>query len=238
MTEPSRYNFVTALDELPPPPHIDIQPRVTTSTVEHGLGLVLTIANLLITGIIITALMLDGTQALSAIVVGSIYFAVTTILFTLLVTGSLTIILADLARERAEHHRIDAYQELGERAIEWRLAVEETRQIELLGRRGSTDPVPSTQVQNYVPPFADGERAQVEGVRFAMGLYGTDGRPDSSRVHSDGRLRLRMIGSKRGSGSPEAGKWLLRAGIIQRVRGGYALDVGKYPARDSLRHLL
>lgn len=236
--EQSKYNYVSALDEIsPPPPTIDVSSN-RPATVETNLGFVLTIANLLITGIIITAMMLDGTQVLAAIIAGSIYFATTTILFTLLVTGSLTMILADLSRERTEHHRIDAYQELGEQAIQWRLAVEETRQIELLGRRGSTEGVQPVQVQSYVAPFADGERAQVEGVRFAMSLYDTQGRPDNTRVHSDGRLRGRMLGSKRGTGSPEAGRWLLRAGIIQRVRGGYAVDLEKFPTRDALRHLL
>ena len=71
-----------------------------------------------------------------------------------------------------------------------------------------------------------------------MGLYDTHGRPDSKHVHGDGRLRGRMLGSKRGTGSREAGRWLLRSGIIQRVRGGYALDVIRFPSRDSLRHLL
>jgi hypothetical protein len=235
-----RNSYIAAIDEIapPPPPYVDAQHN-RPATVETNLGFVLTVANLMITAIIVIAMMLDGTQAMNAIIAGSIYFAVTMVAFTLLVTGSLTAIIADLARERTERHRIYAYKALGELAIEWRLAVEETRQIELLGRRPPAHPLPpTTQVQNYVPPFADGERAQVEGVRFAMGLFDTQGRPDPSRVHSDGRLRGRMIGSKRGSGSPEAGKWLLRAGIIQRVRGGYAIDLERFPTRDSLRHLL
>lgn len=234
-----KYNYVSALDEISPPPqYIEVQQN-RPAAVETNLGFVLTLANLLITAIIITAMMLDGTQVLAAIIAGSVYFAVTMVLFTLLVTGSLTMILADLSKERTEHHRIDAYQELGEQAIQWRLAVEETRQIELLGRRGSTEGVqPPGQLQSYVPPFADGERAQVEGVRFAMSLYDTQGRPDNQRLHTDGRLRGKMLGSKRGSGSPEAGRWLLREGIVKRVRGGYALDLTRFPNRDSMRHLL
>ena len=233
-------NYISALDEVAPPPpqYVDVQHN-RPATVESNLGLVITLANLMLAAIIVIAMLLDGTQVMLAIITGAVYFAVTMIFFTLLVTGSLTMILADLSKERTEHHRIDAYQELGEQAIQWRLAVEETRQIELLGRRGSTEGVqPPGQLQSYVPPFADGERAQVEGVRFAMSLYDTQGRPDSARVHSDGRLRGRMLGSKRGTGSPEAGRWLLRAGIVKRVRGGYALDLERFPNRDSLRHLL
>lgn len=236
--EQSKYNYVSALDEIsPPPPTVEVTNR--PATVETNLGFVLTLANLMLAAIIVIAMLLDGTQVMLAIIAGSVYFAVTMIFFTLLVTGSLTMILADLSRERTEHHRIDAYQELGEQAIQWRLAVEETRQIELLGRRPHAEGVPPAgALQSYVPPFADGERAQVEGVRFAMSLFDTQGRPDNARVHPDGRLRGRMLGSKRGTGSPEAGRWLLRAGIIQRVRGGYALDLDKFPTRDALRHLL
>lgn len=238
MSEQSKYNYVAALDELPPPPqYVDVQQN-RPATVETNLGFVLTLANLMLAAIIVIAMLLDGTQVMLAIIAGSVYFAVTMVFFTLLVTGSLTMILADLSRERAEHHRIDAYENLGEQAIQWRLAVEETRQIELLGRRPHADPLPPPQIQSYVAPFADGEKAQVEGVRFAMSLYDTQGKPDTTRLHSDGRLRGRMLGSKRGTGSPEAGRWLLRAGIIQRVRGGYALNLEKYPARDTLRHLL
>jgi len=233
-----KYNYVAALDELPPPPqYVDVQHN-RPATIETNLGFVLTVANLLITAIIIVAMLLDGTQVMLAIIAGSVYFAVTMVFFTLLVTGSLTMILADLSRERTEHHRIDAYENLGEQAIQWRLAVEETRQIELLGRRPHAEGVQPAPVQNYVPPFADGERAQVEGVRFAMGLFSTVGKPDSQRVHADGRLKIRMCGSKRGAGSVDAGKWLLKAGIIERVRGGYRLNIEQFPSRDSLRHLL
>lgn len=232
-----KYNFVSALDEVAPPPTtIEVSNR--PATIETNLGFVLTLANLMLAAIIVIAMLLDGTQVMLAIITGAIYFAVTMIFFTLLVTGSLTMILADLSRERAEHHRIDAYENLGEQAIQWRLAVEETRQIELLGRRPHADPLPPAQVQNYVAPFADGEKAQVEGVRFAMGLFSTVGKPDSQRVHADGRLKIRMCGSKRGAGSVDAGKWLLKAGIIERVRGGYRLNIEQFPSRDSLRHLL
>lgn len=233
-------NYVAAaLDDLvPPPPYVDVRPTPPPAT-ENNLGFILTLANLMVTAIIVVAMMLDGTQAMTAIIVGSVYFAVTMLGFSLVVTGALSGIVAALAHESTERQRIEAYQELGERALEWRLAVEETRQIEMLGRRPHADPLPSTgQIQSYVAPFADGERAQVEGVRFAMSLYDTQGRPDPQRLHRDGRLKVRMIGSKRGSGSVEAGRWLLRAGIVKRVRGGYALDVGRFPDRDSLRHLL
>lgn len=232
-------NYASTLDELaPPPPYVDMRPAATP-TVETNLGLVLTLANLMVTAIIVIAMMLDGAQAQNAIIYGALYFALTMGGFALVVTGALSSIINGWQVQRTERLRVEAWRELGELGIEWRLAVEETRQIELLGRRGSAQPSQGVSaISNYVPAIADGEQAQQEGVRFAMGLYDTHGRPDAKRVHGDGRLRGRMIGSKRGSGSREAGRWLLRAGIIKRVRGGYALDIARYPARDSLRHLL
>jgi uncharacterized integral membrane protein len=228
-------NYISAIEEVaPPPPMIEVQRN--SPTVETNLGLVLTLANLMLTAIIVIFLIVDGTQAIIALIVGAIYFTITMVVFTLLVTGSLPIILADFSRERIEHHRIDAYQELGMKVLEWRLAVEQTRQIELMGRRPPADPVQTAS--NYVPAIADGERAKVEGVGFVMGLFDTQGRPDSTRLHRDGRLRIRMIGSKRGSGSREAGLWLLKQGIVKKVAGGYALDLKQFPHRESLRHLL
>lgn len=233
-------NYVTpaAMDEfMPPPSYVEVRPTVTPAT-ETNLGFVLTLANLMVTAIIVVAMMLDGAQAQNAIIYGALYFALTMGVFALVVTGALSSIVNGWQHERTERLRVEAWRELGALGIEWRLAVEETRQIELLGRRGSADPLPIAGPQNYVAPFGDGEQAQVEGVRFAMALYDTHGRPDPKRVHGDGRLKIKMCGSKRGAGSRDAGRWLLRAGIIKRVRGGYALDVARFPTRDSLRHLL
>lgn len=233
MQYPAVYEEVAPL----PPSVIEVQGQA--ASVETNLGFVLTVANLAITGIIIIAMIIDGTQAKNAIVVGGIYFAVTTGTFALVVTGTLTSIVNGWQREKTERLKVEAWREIAEMGIGWKLAVEQTRQLELMGRRGSADPVQRVSPLNsFVPAIAGEEEAQAEGVRFAMSLYGTNGLPSSKHVHADGRLRGRMIGSKRGSGSREAGLWLLREGIIRRVRGGYALAVDKYPTRDSLRHLL
>lgn len=203
------------------------------------MGFVLTVANLALTAVLITGMLVNGTHVQSAILVGGAYFATTTTAFVFVITGALTAMVNGWQREVTERQRIAAFRELGELNLDWRLAVEETRQMELLGRRPPTDPVQRVSpLSSYVAPYAEGEQAQVEGVRFAMSLYETHGRPDSALVHGDGRLRGRMIGSKRGSGSREAGRWLLQNGIIERVNGGYRLRVENYPHRDTLRHLL
>jgi hypothetical protein len=232
-------NHVAVFEDVAPPPYVDTRPYPAPATTETNLGLVLTLANLMVSAIIVVAMMLDGAQAKNAIVYGSQYFAVTMAGFALVVTGALSSIVNGWQHEATERRRIDAYQALGEQSLEWRLAVEETRQLELLGRRGSAEGVQRiSPLQSYVAPYGDGEQAQVEGVRFAMSLYDTHGRPDARQVHADGRLRGKMLGSKRGAGSRDAGRWLLRAGVVRRVRGGYALAIDKYPTRDTLRHLL
>ena len=232
-------NYIAAHEDFtPPPPYVDIRPTAPPTT-ETNLGFVLTLANLMVTAIIVIAMMFGGARADLAIVYGALYFALTMGVFALVVTGALSAIINGWQHEKTERLRVDAWQEISIKMFTWKLAVEETRQIELLGRRGSTGGVQAiTPVQNYVAPYGDGEKAQVEGVRFAMALYDTHGRPDAKRVHGDGRLKIKMCGSKRGAGSQDAGRWLLRAGIVKRVRGGYALDVARFPSRDSLRHLL
>lgn len=234
----NKYNYVATLDEVaPPPPYVEARPT-PPPVVETNLGLVLTLANLMVSAIIVIAMMLDGAQAKSAIVYGSLYFVVTMLGFVLVVTGALPAMVNGWQRERTERLRVAAYERVMEKAFDWRMTVEETRQLELVGRRGSTGGQRVSPLNTFVPAIADGEEAQSEGVRFAMGLYDTQGRPDSKRVFADGRLRGKMIGSKRGSGSRDAGLWLLREGIIKKVAGGYALNLGSYPNRDSLRHLL
>lgn len=122
--------------------------------------------------------------------------------------------------------------------LEWRMMQE----IALSGR---TEPAQATHrlsplgdAANYVAPYQDGERAAVEGVRWAVGLYDARGYPDRRKVGADGRLAVKMIGSKRGGGSRESGLWLLRQGVIVRVRKGYALAVDRFPTVADVRRLL
>jgi hypothetical protein len=170
------WRNVPVVDEvvpLPPPPDVPSKPAI----VEANLGFVITIANLLITAIIITAMMLDGTQAKNAIVAGSIYFAVTMTSFALVITGTLSAIVAALARERTERQRIKAYRVLGELAIQWRQAVEANRtaelqaqampiqlqkriaalETELLEQRVAADPL--RRVSTFVSPYDNRSKA-------------------------------------------------------------------------------
>lgn len=126
---------------------------------------------------------------------------------------------------------------------------------ELLTRQIAVDPLhaPRTFVTAFDnrsgAAFADEvEPAQDssanEAVAWASQLYNELGQPDPKKIQltgdpaSIGRLRVKMLGSKRGSGSREAGLWLLRQGIAHKVAGGYCLNLKHYPTRESLRGLL
>ena len=233
------YQIGMGDDVLLPPPAVVEMAASQPATIETNLGFVLTVANLAVTAILITGMLLNGSQVQTAIIAGGVYFALTTTVFVFVITGALTAMVNGWQREKTERLRVEAWRELGAMALDWRLETERTRQIELEGRRPPTEGVQRVSpLNNYVPAIADGHAAQAEGVRFAMSLYGTTGRPDPRQVHADGRLRQKMLGSKRGSGSRDAGRWLLREHIIERVAGGYRLRIDQFPTRDALRHYL
>src|SRR5690606_2649445 len=131
----------------------------------------------------------------------------------------------------------------------WRLAVEETRRLELHAELAARTPQPArsepaaplhrlSPLNTFVAPYADEERAAGEALDWAAGLYTRYGTPDPRQVlmvgDDRGRLRGRRIGSKRGGGSREAGLWLLRKNVVQRVRGGYRFNVDSFPTRAAL----
>lgn len=81
-----------------------------------------------------------------------------------------------------------------------------------------------------------------EALAWVRGLYLDTGLPDPAQVQTSGDktgwLKVRMLGSKRGTGSKEAGLWLLHRKVILRAAGGYRLNVELFPRRESLRALL
>lgn len=223
-----------------PTPMVVEQPAQQQPSPAHDaiVGKTVTWANLGVTAIIIVAMLRDGSKVQTALIVGSCYFALATGLYVLTTSGTLTAIVNVWQSQRTERRRIDAYQELGVAMLEWRMMQEQA----LAERRPSTASVhrlsPLGDSPNYVTPYLDGEQAAVEAVRFVTSLYDANGLPNRRKVHPDGRLAVRMPGSKRGGGSREAGLWLLRNGVIRRVERGYALDLLAYPTVDRVRRLL
>lgn len=222
---------------LPPSP-TTLEGEPAPQNIQAALIIVVS-ANFAVMTTVIIILLFSGVPPLPTILGGIGYYMLTTPLYTAMVTGVITTMYSRREREKTERIRIEAWREIAEHGFEWRLAVEQTRQLELMGRRGGAHPAQRVSPLNsFVPAIEAGEEAQQEAVRFAMGLYATNGKPDPKKLHPDGRLAGRMIGSKRGAGSRDAGRWLLKERIIERVSGGYRLRIDSYPTRDSLKHLL
>lgn len=133
MPETSYRNYVPAIaDDLAPPPASQPEiPSIRASVGAEQAWFVLMIANVLVTLIIISAMLIDGSSTRRAIMWGVLYFAPTTTVFVLALTGTLTDVIRSGQRERTERFRIDAYTDLGEKHLDWRLAVEDNRRLEL-----------------------------------------------------------------------------------------------------------
>lgn len=253
--------YVPAFDDIytPPPPPPTEPYTPPKSTGEAGLGSVLTAANLFVTIVLVTGMLINGEQVGRALVVGAVYFTVTTPIYAVIVTGSLTAIVTVWQREKTERHRIDAYADTAELALTWRIKIEENRRLEMQARALPTDwpqlpadPAQTPTQHTFVPPYDNRPRGAFadplqpdstahEALNWVMGLYLADGQPDPAQVQTSGErtgwLKVRMLGSKRGSGSKEAGIWLLQHRVILRAPGGYKLNLTRYPHRARLRTL-
>lgn len=261
------WRNVPIIDEvvaLPSPPPIEAEPA--PQNIQVGLIIVVS-ANLAVMAVIIIGMIVDGAQAGIAIITGVAYFTLTSPLYLAIVTGVLTAIMGRREREKTERLRIQAYKELGEQAIAWRQSVEQNRHLELtqqalprdIQRRlaqlesdaleretAQTPGRGSTYISAYsnvseaahsdIAPQVD-TTAQ-EAVAWLSGLYDEFGNADRSKLQSDGRLKIRMLGSSRGPGSRDAGLWLISKGVIRKVPGGFALNLRRYPTRESVRNLL
>jgi hypothetical protein len=237
-----RQEYGATYEEYPPPPTpIDTPQQAIVS--DATLGTFALAANILITTIIIVAMLVDGTQARTAIVVGAAYFGVSSFVFSVVTTGTLTSIVNSWQREQTERRRVAAYLALGTMALRWRMEVERNRTIEAETVQTPHAPpaVPAERLSpltTFVEPYANEERAALEGIAWAEKLYDGNGEIDPRKVHPNGQLRIRVIGSKRGGGNREAGAWLLRQRIIVRVDGGYSLNVARFPRRHYVSALM
>ncbi len=180
MSNNSRYrNYVPALDDVlaPPPDPLPDAPRVHNEVRAEAAWLVVISANILVTAIIIAGMLIDGTATRRAILSGVLYFAPTTIVFVLALTGTLTDIVRGRQREITERIRIDAYADLAEQALQWRVLVEENRRLELqreampadlqrrlaaveydLLQRSLPAPGPQTPGSTFVTPYDNRKR--------------------------------------------------------------------------------
>lgn len=160
-----RSSYVPAVPDdvlAPPPAPLPEAPLVRDSVRAENAWFVLMVANILVTTIIIAAMLIDGTSTRRAIMWGVVYFAPTTTIFVLALTGTLTDIVRGRQREITERERIAAYADLGEQALRWRQSVEDNRRLEL-----ERDSLPATLSKRlneidakldevYYPPRAGG----------------------------------------------------------------------------------
>lgn len=240
--------YVPAVDDIvsPPPLPSPTEPH-PQPTLEAGLGFVVTVANVLVTAVIVTAMLVDGQQAGKAIIYGAAYFALTTAGIALITTGSLTSMFAVWQRERTERERIAAYADAAEMVLQWRLTSEQNRARELAAPQQTPRQIPADPLhtphagRTFVAPYAGGDATATEALQWANSLYAADGEPDPDKVQTDGDkagwLRIKAIGSKRGGGSAEAALWLRHRKFLRRVPGGYRVNIQRYPTRSSLRQL-
>jgi hypothetical protein len=208
------------------------------------LGFVLTVANGLITAIIITGMAIDGTQVWRAILTGAAYFAITSVAFAALITGSASSIFLTWQHQKTERHRVDAYEHLAELALSWHIEAARAQQPQLAApqEQGPQRVYRTLSVtDSFVPPYQDPHRASTEALAWVRTLYGSDGFPDRRKVVVEGDnygwLKVKMLGSNRGDGSRDALQWLLDRRVVMRAQGGFVVNLSRYPTQASLAQI-
>lgn len=277
MSNNSAYrNYVPALDDVlsPPPEPATEPPLVRNSVSSEAAWFISTLSIVLMTVVLIVSMLVDGSTAKEAVHQGVKFFLGAIALVTVVLSGTLTDMWRGYQHEKTERQRINAYADLGEQALEWRMKVEDNRRLELerdalpatLSRRlaqlethlleHSLDAAPP-QGTTWVAPYdnrkggafaaetqpAHDTTAQ-EAIRWvAANLYNDAGAPNAktlwltNRPESHGRIRIPVIGSKRGEGSADALRWLRDKRVLVKVPGGYALNLQLCPTRDDLRYV-
>lgn len=134
MPDYKQSSYVPALppEIVPPPPQPSAEPPLVRDSIDStGAWFVVTLSISLFTIITIVAMLVDGTAGRAAVAAGVKIFLGAMGLVVFVLSGTLTDIVRGWQREKTERHRIDAYADLGEKHLDWRLAVERNRQAEL-----------------------------------------------------------------------------------------------------------
>lgn len=240
-------SYVPAVEEILSPPPPPAESDIPVPPDNGGLGALFVLANIFVTFLLIAGMIINGEEVRTAMLIGAIYFIVSTSVVALIVTHALTTVIAVWQREKTERARIDAYADIAEMAIQWRLAIEKNRALELQAQAPQQPQLPAGGVQpphkgrTFVPPYDKPDETAREAVDWAYSLYLPTGKPDPEKVQVEGDKRgwllVRMLGSKRDGGSKEAGLWLLHRKFILPARGGYIVNLNHFPRREHLRAL-
>jgi|GEM_PF-3536270 len=222
--QPTRWSFTPAVEDIlspPPVPPPDPPPAQIRAGADQALGFVVTVANILVTIVIIVGMIVESKAVGRSILTGALYFATTTAIYVLALTGTLTDVIRGGQQQRTERLRIDAYADLAEQAIQWRLLVEENRKAELetpalpgdlAGRLSDVEQALKERTvaalksdgETFVTPYDNRSRAALaaetqpardttanEARAWAMGLYTDMGLPNPKCVQLTGKREAR-----------------------------------------------
>lgn len=195
--------------------------RETQEIHVHGLALSVTGANVLLSGILIAGMVYDQQAVSIAVVSGAIYFAASTVVTTLILSGQLVALMDSRQRSAIERRRM----ELMTPAYRQQYRVVDDPMME-------TPALPEDVGPSYVAPVEDS--AYREAVAFVVQLYGPDGLPDPKKVHMSttkegpGRLRIKAP-------SRSAVEYLLNRRVLVDMKNGYRLNVPRYPTIQVIR---
>lgn len=190
-----------------------------------GMGGIVLSANTLFAIVIIIALLRNQASAVTAIIVGSLYYAGTTCLFLLIASGTLSDLVRTTQVERTQR---------------------DLHRLQFTVYQPPADPLPEPSAPqlpvtpNFVSPDPDAGTRR-EAVAWLMQLYDERGQPDPEKVllntskEQPGRIRI-------GTPSKPAVEWLVHRRIVKPLRkngrpNGYALSM-RYSIRDSLAGVL
>lgn len=189
-----------------------------------GLGVVITAANVLVSGVLIAAMYYDSRSATAAALSGVGYFTLSTSLTLLTLSGA----LAQIVTNGQEQKTLRQLHQLQHRA-QPRVRLADPLPI------GYTEPQQAPRLSNFVAPVADvDESAKREAYAWLIQLYQADGQPDpkkvllSSEKERPGRIRI-------AAPSRPAKQYLLDRSILHDLGSGYRLHLGRCPNVNAAR---
>lgn len=188
-----------------------------------GLGMVITCANVLVSGVLIAAMYYDSRSATAAALSGVAYFALSTGLTLLTLSGALAHIVTNGQNQKTARQ----LHQLQHRTHP-RVSLADPLQL------AYTEPPAQTRLSSFVAPVADvDESAKREAGAWLAQLYDANGDPDPKKVlmKSDkerpGRVRV-------AAPSRPAKQWLMNHGILLDLGGtGFRLNLVRCPTRDA-----
>jgi hypothetical protein len=204
-----------------------LEVRKDMDTVPHapGLSKVITIANTLVSLILIVGMVLDKHSVTTSTIAGVGYFALSTTTTLLILSGSLSAIVIS-RQHQLTTRRLHALQYREQPAIEILPAPHSPAQL-------ATQP----SEMNWVPAVANPHDTQRrDAIAWLLLLYQEDGRPDPSKVNL-------KAGEKQGSiwakwPPPEAIDYLTSKGAIIHNGNSLTLNLTRFPTRQALTERL